>query len=255
MKNKFGLLLSISILILFSVLMLPSIYAQEDKDTFGGGLPDANNYSYSDPSAPTDSGGGGQVATDDDGGNNPQNSVIVPHGSNNNSNSSNDYDNDGVLNNNDQCPFISGRGSQYGGVDGGSGCPVDSDGDDIDDGEDRCPWHMGEPEDLGCPTWEVVEEKILLAYLLPDGPCQIATPDTGRVNIRQHPDIESPINSAMFPQYGYSVFGVIEQNGRIWYLVEDGWVASWVTRSGGDCDDLPKLDGVLLPDISGNSAS
>ena len=177
-----------------------------------------------------------------------------------NSDNVRDYDSDGIPDNSDPCPILSGRGDQYGGANSTTGCPLDSDDDDIIDNIDHCPWHMGKPEDEGCPISDVIEETpteepITLVYLTSDGVCQIATQNTERVNIRRYPHESAEVNYSMSPEYGYQIFGTQEIDGQVWYMIEDGWVASWVTRSGGNCDDIPQLSDVLLPDISTDKAS
>jgi hypothetical protein len=62
-----------------------------------------------------------------------------------------DADGDGIANNQDFCPFVSGVGTQFGGVTGADGCPVDSDSDGINDGVDQCPFAGGPQSNNGCP--------------------------------------------------------------------------------------------------------
>jgi hypothetical protein len=62
-----------------------------------------------------------------------------------------DADGDGIQDNQDFCPFVSGIGNQFGGVTGANGCPVDSDSDGINDGLDQCPFAGGAAANNGCP--------------------------------------------------------------------------------------------------------
>ena len=62
-----------------------------------------------------------------------------------------DADGDGIANTQDFCPFVSGVGTQFGGVSGADGCPVDSDSDGINDGLDQCPFAGGPANQNGCP--------------------------------------------------------------------------------------------------------
>ncbi len=55
-----------------------------------------------------------------------------------------DYDNDGISNSNDLCPYLPGLADE-------SGCPNDRDGDGIDDYYDRCPSTVGLKKNKGCP--------------------------------------------------------------------------------------------------------
>jgi len=55
-----------------------------------------------------------------------------------------DYDNDGILNTKDTCPYEPGLADA-------NGCPNDQDGDGIDDYYDRCPGTAGIKKNKGCP--------------------------------------------------------------------------------------------------------
>jgi len=54
-----------------------------------------------------------------------------------------DFDRDGIINKNDQCPMVAGL-LEF------NGCP-DTDGDGIEDTKDLCPENAGKPEFSGCP--------------------------------------------------------------------------------------------------------
>jgi hypothetical protein len=241
--------------------------------TNNNGAGDSNESDFFDPSSPEALGGGGgnnPGGNNNPGGdNNPGGVGANPSnpGSSNGGNNSNgggsfsgnysypDQDGDGMRDDIDSCPFLSNIGDKYGGLNGDNGCPVDSDGDNILDQQDQCPWAAAPDTNTGCPSGESSQQKILVAYLPNDGACQIATQSLERVNIRKQPDVQSEISNAMFPQYAYNVHGYRDQDGNRWYLVNEGWVATWVIRSGGNCDELPQLHNGATSDMNPTGAS
>jgi Tol biopolymer transport system component len=168
-----------------------------------------------------------------------------------------DADGDGVPDGSDRCPFVSGRGNQFGGVTGADGCPVDSDGDGANDGVDACPFDpsttaapCGAPQDNfdanaatdsdgdgvpdsndacpnnpgggtadGCPQ-DDPQPVITLPTLPEDGTCYLATPSTTPVNVRQGPSVTTNIVGGLNPANFYeSQFVEVNPQGETWYSV------------------------------------
>ena len=176
-----------------------------------------------------------------------------------------DRDGDGVSNDLDNCPDDPGppenRGCPVRANPGGhEALPVwDGDGDGLTDDIDFCPRDPGPAENGGCPLPEPAEEPAPAVPLPPlpeipaDGSCMIATQSHTGVNIRLGPSTTSEIVDGMptyelYPvayQYNNSV-------GETWYAVPDGFVAGWVTRTGGQCQGLPVFS--VIEDHEGEMA-
>jgi hypothetical protein len=80
------------------------------------------------------------------------------------------------------------------------------------------------------------------------GPCVLATQETVNVNLRGQPAVFAPILTTISPLEVYSVVGRVADSS--WYQIlangTSGWVAGFVTRRGGDCNNLP-VTGTLPP--------
>jgi len=154
-----------------------------------------------------------------------------------------DADLDGVPDSQDRCPYVSGRGDQFGGVTGTDGCPVDSDGDGVVDGLDQCPFAAGTAENNGCPA-----PSSNLPTLPTSGACVLATQGTQNVNMRLEPSTDSDIAGQILPQNVYNVIGFTERADGRWYQLENGrWVAGFATRQGGNCNSLTDTGGGQQP--------
>ncbi|MBN8590391.1 MAG: PD40 domain-containing protein [Anaerolineae bacterium] len=147
-----------------------------------------------------------------------------------------DSDGDGTIDSGDACPTLSGPRENQ-------GCPVqpapDSDGDGIPDTADACPDQAGPAESNGCAP-SPVPPVIILPELPTSGPCVVATIDTDPVNVRQMPSTEAAIVGSLDPT---QLYGVVGRNAdSSWWQVNGGWVAGFVTRTGGDCTQVPQTD-------------
>lgn len=164
-----------------------------------------------------------------------------------------DGDGDGVLDNVDSCPNAAGPSSN-------SGCPVstensggggavpterDRDGDNVPNDSDGCPDTFGAQDNFGCPR-EIPtpapaenndQEQVNLPALPTDGDCVVATAVSEGVNARQYPHSESEIMGRLDPRYLYLASFILQLGDETWVLSENGWVAGWVTRLGGDCTE------------------
>ena len=171
-----------------------------------------------------------------------------------------DSDGDGIPDNQDQCP-------NQGGDRANNGCPApanqpanpnppanppenppanppanspanpatpsDRDGDGIVDSADSCPNQAGNAANGGCPAPS-------LPALPTSGQCVVATQSATRVNIREDTSTSTAVVGQLDPAQTYPVLGQsTDSSGREWLQVAQGWVASWVTRQGGDCGSLP----------------
>ena len=85
----------------------------------------------------------------------------------------------------------------------------------------------------GCPAPS-------LPALPTSGQCVVATQSATRVNIREDTSTSTAVVGQLDPAQTYPVLGQsTDSSGREWLQVAQGWVASWVTRQGGDCGSLP----------------
>ena len=165
-----------------------------------------------------------------------------------------DADCDGVVDPVDACPNAAGpssnRGCPVNSQPSGPQNPDDPDGDGIVGGSDYCPNAGGPASNHGCPpsmepTAGIPDSGVPTATPAPPlpgllaGDCSAATRDASRVNIRGVPNIEGAIVGTMNPYTLYPVTGqVINALGEQWWHIEGGWVASWVTRAGQNCDGV-----------------
>ncbi len=152
----------------------------------------------------------------------------------------------------DRCPFISGVGSRYGGVDGQDGCPVDSDQDGTNDGNDQCPFQAGPAANNGCPTGDTnqqdpgqgqQQEPEPQMPALPDGNiCYVAPAGEYDVNKRAEPTTDAQIvDGLLFTNY-YAPVAQTIVDGTVWFQFDDGAFASGaVLRSNAACANLPTL--------------
>lgn len=161
-----------------------------------------------------------------------------------------DSDGDGIVDVADACPAVAGIPEQ-------NGCPPpapsDSDGDGIADPADACPTVAGIPEQNGCPLTiapepppVVVDPPLTLPDLPTSGACVLATIDTDPVNIRESPSTSAAIVGQLNPADTGNVIYVSTAGGGVWYQIEGGWVAGWVTRRGGDCSTLTEAGQSIL---------
>lgn len=176
-----------------------------------------------------------------------------------------DRDGDGVPNDKDACPDEAGPPRN-------GGCPIseepgegdapavgDADGDGLTDDVDFCVNDPGPAENGGCPLVEPADEPAPepesppLPVIPLDGPCMIAPQSRTGVNMRLGPSITSEIVGGMS---AYELYPVAYQYnnsvGETWYAVPDGFVAGWVTRTGGQCQGLPVFS--VLEDDEGEIA-
>ena len=158
--------------------------------------------------------------------------------------SAQDSDGDGIIDSEDNCPFISGLGTRFGGVNGPNGCPVDSDSDGINDGNDRCPFQAantstGCPDGVTSPATATDTPNPLPS--LPGGDvCAIATDDRVRVNRRAGPSTDQDIVARMDPTDIYTGVQQSNQSDGTWFeLRNGGWVAGYVVRTNAACNSLP----------------
>lgn len=167
-----------------------------------------------------------------------------------------DADMDGVPDQTDRCPYVSGQGSQYGGVSGADGCPVDSDGDGTNDGLDQCPFDatttvppcgQGQAAPQTPPTTQPqtsANPPAAAPITLPNDACYIATTGSTRVNVRQEPSVSAAVVGAIEVNQPYLVENVVENDiGERWYDVTTltgaiGFVRTDVVRASAPCDTL-----------------
>lgn len=125
--------------------------------------------------------------------------------------------------------------------------PQDSDGDGLPDGQDQCPNLAGSESTGGCPLPDIPQ----------DGECMAASSGAFNVNVRESFSGLSDVIGQLSPLVLYQVRAKVTippedaETGEhlnidvsafeTWYLLNDGWVASWVTRTGGDCDSVPDV--------------
>ncbi len=169
-----------------------------------------------------------------------------------------DSDGDGLTDDADKCPFEKGPKEN-------AGCPLppepppqpgpapqpqpgDRDGDGVMDEQDGCADQAGPAENGGCPVSQdaappdPAANQFPLPALPETGPCMVATQGYDGVNIRQFPDQEKAgIIAVLNPAEIYPVLARLVNGDEIWYRVADGWIASWVARQGGDCDQLVEI--------------
>jgi Tol biopolymer transport system component len=149
------------------------------------------------------------------------------------------------------------KGLQY-------GEPADSDGDGLVDNVDFCPWESGPPDNGGCPWGDADGDGFTdnvdacpnlpapgttngcpppLVDLPADGPCVLSTgSSTENVRVREEPSLDSEVMGVLPANQIINVMG-IDEAGEWYYLGADhGWIAGWVTRRGGICNDLPIVD-------------
>jgi uncharacterized protein YraI len=83
----------------------------------------------------------------------------------------------------------------------------------------------------------------------------IATQDNVNVNVRSGPSTSYNRVSSMNPQSTYNVVG--RNDNRSWYQINygsgTGWVASSVTRTGGDCSAVPVVAAPPPPSTGGET--
>lgn len=154
-----------------------------------------------------------------------------------------DSDGDGLGDSRDDCPNQAGPVSN-------NGCPIvttdpdDFDGDGTPNAEDECPQESGPDWFGGCPTDATSPLDLTAEAPLPDLPatdrCVLATQGNERVNVRDAPDLNANVVGQLDPQSIYPIlFQLLQTDGDIWYLIPQGWVAAWVVRVGGNCDNVP----------------
>ena len=181
-----------------------------------------------------------------------------------------DSDGDGIPDNQDHCPNQAGDRAN-------NGCPApanqpanpnppadpqpnppaqgDSDGDGVVDSADACPTVAGPAANNGCPAGPS-PTPIPLPVLPTDGQCVVATQSATRVNIREDTSTSSAIVGQLDPAQTYPVLeSSTDSSGSLWLHVSQGWVASWVTRQGGDCSSLPQPGDVANPAPRDTSSS
>jgi hypothetical protein len=223
----------------------PSITLLDDDND---GVPNVNDACPTTPGAGADgcpaSGGGANIAG---GGGGSDGGSDSGSDDNRDRGGDNDADRDGVTDNVDRCPFVSGRGDQYGGVNGADGCPVDSDGDGTDDGLDVCPFSPQPPGPDGCDSNAPASAATTAAPVvtvtlatLPDieGLCLAATQGPARVNVRARPDVNAPQIGALEPSQAYPVLERYEGADGEWLRTTEGWFAGYVTRRTANCDNV-----------------
>ncbi|RMG78229.1 MAG: SH3 domain-containing protein [Chloroflexi bacterium] len=190
----------------------------------------------------------------------------------------NDRDCDSIYDVVDQCPDVWGEPGNF-------GCPYypdtptpqpqsqsqtaentnsnDRDGDGLSDDNDNCPDSGGPSSTGGCPVEATGEQNAPptptaapattsngLPVLPTDGECVLATISAVNVNIREEPNATANIVDVLKPS---EIMRVIQKTttpeGEIWFRIEDGWVAGWVTRQAGSCDIPDALMGSDLLNI------
>lgn len=151
-----------------------------------------------------------------------------------------DSDGDGVPDDSDACPLDAGPASN-------KGCPslapqlADSDSDGTFDFLDACPTEVGISENQGCrlslqPTQPATATQAIVLPTLPvEGECVAATLHPGGVNIRALPREDSAVIGLLHPADTSRVFASIEIGDKRWLRLEQGWIAGWVARTGGNC--------------------
>lgn len=139
-----------------------------------------------------------------------------------------DADEDGFPDSIDVCPNDPGPHEN-------AGCPLpaDTDGDGIADDQDGCPNVAGYPGTNGCP----------LPIIPNSGPCAIATAGDVPINVRNLPAVQhGEIIGSLSPLNVYPVnMEIVTGEGSWYHVINNGWVAGWVGRLGGDCVLLPAV--------------
>jgi hypothetical protein len=159
-----------------------------------------------------------------------------------------DRDGDGLPDPSDSCPDAAGpvenSGCPVSSDSPGAGAPTadDRDGDNVPNDQDGCPDTHGPTDHFGCPRDSVAtpqaetsENTFRLPVLPLDGDCVVATLTGEGVNARLLPNASAEVVGRLAPQYIYLASLSLQLGDEIWILSENGWVAGWVTRSGGLC--------------------
>jgi hypothetical protein len=146
-----------------------------------------------------------------------------------------DSDNDSVVDIDDACPTVFGPTTNNGCPD-----PNDDDGDGTLNPDDDCPVAGGPDWNNGCPEGEGSTTTPDRPILPESGPCQIASAENVRVNVRALPLLTADVIANLDPSQLYTVDMQLAGEGGIWWhtVNPDGWVFDGVIRKGGDCDPL-----------------
>ncbi len=162
----------------------------------------------------------------------------------------------------DRCPFTSGRGDQFGGVNGADGCPVDSDGDGVLDGLDQCPFTAGPGTPNGCPADNPQpapdpqpqpqdnpapdpppqdnEAPPTLAVLPDNNTCAVATVDFNFVDVLSNPAAGSNVITQLDPTFFYEPTGNVSNAEGTWFEVRGGYVLASDVRANAACNIPPQ---------------
>lgn len=156
-----------------------------------------------------------------------------------------DDDGDGLANDRDECPNTPGPTDNNGCPKPDDSVPLssrDSDGDGVTDDIDYCPSVAGSLDYAGCPQLEEATPTpeptpdVVMPPLRATGPCTLATATPQPVNVRMLPFVPAPITGLLDPELIYPHYYNFMANDELWYATTDGFVASWATRTGGDCN-------------------
>jgi hypothetical protein len=122
-----------------------------------------------------------------------------------------------------------------------SSASVDSDQDGVPDVNDQCPGY-GPNLFSGCPfdpfltpTPGGTSSSVPLLFDTSSEVCLIATRTSARVNIRERASTSARRVGYLLPQDVLPALDKVSTSQGIWYKIETGWVASWVTRQSTGC--------------------